>query len=96
MPKTQPDVSTLKAAQERLAELNLEEAAILADILDDAMAKMDAMVARYADVPQFRPDAVNQAINHRENSRMLRQHLANVLAQIAVPETLMPPLPAVD
>lgn len=70
-----PDLSALKAAQDRLAELNGEEAAILAAILSDTISRIDVIVDRYADVPQFRPDAVNQAINHRENCRVLMQHL---------------------
>jgi hypothetical protein len=71
----QPDVSALKTAQDRLAELNVEEAKIFGGILQDTIARIDAIVERYADVPQFKPDAVNQAINHREHCRMLSQHL---------------------
>lgn len=81
----QPDVSALKAAQQRLQELNVEESKILADILLQTIERLDVVLDRYADLSNFRPDAINQAINHRENCRILVEHLEQTTLSASAP-----------
>lgn len=91
-----PDVSALVAAQERLAQLNVEEAEIFIDVLDESIAKCGSIIDRYVDL-DIRPRSIDQVINHREGLRNLKNHMCAIAGRsVAAPEVMplgLPPLP---
>lgn len=78
-----PDVSALFAAQERIAELNVAEAEIFLALLEESIAKCDAITDRYKDLT-FWPTAIDQVINHRENLRHLHNHMSSIAGRPVV------------